>query len=252
MTDEPVQIKYGPTAIAKGKRLAWILKKGDAAEMELGELADRLQPKYGEKTLERFAQAIDLPLDRLNRCRSVYRAYKGIDIQGASPNFAVRQALQAHPLREEIIKENPELTMREARTLMKDWRTAHAEEAQTDPAEEPTPAPTQEPTPEPAPAPAPAPTEPWEVIEARRWFDSVMPHVMAIIHSGHPSAKHLDAITMLCALRERLQETIAAFRLCGKVSTAWADAMEQALKPPPAPMFDDKPSEAAPDQAAPE
>jgi len=83
--DEPVLIKYGSATIGKGKRLAAMLKQGDAAEMELGELADRLQPKYGEKTLARFAQAIDLPLDRLNRCRSVYRSWKRNRDSGRRP-----------------------------------------------------------------------------------------------------------------------------------------------------------------------
>src|SRR5262245_52841077 len=109
----PDVIPYDDKAIAKGKRLAPTLKSGDAAEMGLGELSDRLQPKYGDKTLERFAEAIGLPVARLNRCRSVYRAYRDKDIKAPAPKFAVLQALQGHPLRDEIIKERPNLTKRE-------------------------------------------------------------------------------------------------------------------------------------------
>src|SRR5262249_38242935 len=106
--------------VAKGKKLAATLKSKDATlkstqaaikstERELGELADRLKPIYGDETLASFAKAIGISADRLNRCRSVYRAYKvNKEIKGTTPKFGVLAALQSHPNRDEIIKERPD------------------------------------------------------------------------------------------------------------------------------------------------
>src|SRR6266478_252499 len=108
------QRAFDDKTVAKGKKLAAALKAKDAAlkstELELGELADQLKPIYGEQTLSRFAKAIGLSADRLNRCRSVYRAFKDKTIKGPAPKFAVLQALQGHPLRDEILKDKPDLT----------------------------------------------------------------------------------------------------------------------------------------------
>ena len=132
---EPTEIKYDDEAIAQGKKL---VKALDSSEMKLGELADRLQPRYGKKTLARFAEDIGTKVATLNRCRSVYRAFKGIE--APEPKFAVLKALQAHPLRDQIIKEQPNLTKREATTMMRDWYQGHGED------------------------------EDWRVNETRRWF----------------------------------------------------------------------------------
>ena len=128
---QPVALpQFDDKVVAKGKRLAATLKSKDttlkstqaaikSTERELGELADGLKPIYGKETLARFAKKIRLSADRLNRCRSVYRAYKDKEIKGPSPKFGVLQALQGHPARDEIIeanrKANSKLTVREAR-----------------------------------------------------------------------------------------------------------------------------------------
>ena len=146
-------------------------------ERKLGELADRLEPKYGDETLAKFAEEIGVSVAHLSRCRSTYRAYKDQDIKETTPNFAVLAALQAHPLRAEIIKaKSPNLTVRQARTHMRDYR----------------------------------------------------------LGLGQTQAQPPDQA-------EQAQ------------ANAWADAMENALAPPPAPMFDDEPGEASPsDEAAPD
>ena len=129
--------------VAKGKKLAATLKSKDttlkstqaaikSTEKKLGELADGLKPIYGQQTLARFAKKIGLSADRLNRCRSVYRAWKNKEIKGPSPKFAVLQALQGHPEREEIIKNKPNLTVREARTFMRDLRQSRGEDYRVD------------------------------------------------------------------------------------------------------------------------
>src|SRR5262249_14287577 len=141
-SDAAGQIEFDDKAIEEGKKLVAKLKSQEAAvkltEMELGELADRLKPEYGEKTVAVFAHKIGVPAAALKRWRSAYRAWKGKEAPGAS--FAVAKELQAHPLREEIVREQPNLTKREARSIMRAYRQAHEEEMD------------------------------WRVEESRRWF----------------------------------------------------------------------------------
>jgi hypothetical protein len=190
------EISYDDKAIAKGKRLAAILKTGDEAEWKLGELADRLEPKYGKKTLANFASEIGLTADRLNRCRHVYRKWKDLRKKGTSPKFGVLQALAAHPLRDTIIKELPKLTVREARTFMRDWRIAH-----------------------------PAEDHNWTGDEARRWFAAAIKHAADSIKYGYPAQSHLDP--------DILEQALATLRSASRAFAALADAVERALAPAP-------------------
>jgi hypothetical protein len=250
---EPDLIKYGRTAMAKGKRLAATLKSGDAAEMELGELADRLQPKYGDNTLARFAKAIGLPFERLNRCRSVYRAYQGIEIQAPAPNFAVLQELAGHPNREQIIRERPDLTKREARTLMRDYRLGQGEEDQPhgqeqDQAQEQG----QEQDHWQDQIRHLEPQLRWKVIEARHWLDAAKKHAQEAAKYGHPAEQHLDPEVLRHAVGDK-DTLLATLRAGAKGLNTLADKVESALAPPallPPPMFDDKatPGDSTPDQ----
>ena len=56
-------------AVTEGKKI--VAKALKSHEMRLGELADRVEPKYGDKTLAKFAAAIGLHVATLNRCRSL-------------------------------------------------------------------------------------------------------------------------------------------------------------------------------------
>jgi hypothetical protein len=200
------EIKYDEKAVAEGKLLVKALQSN---EMKLGELADRLQPRYGDKTLARFAKEIGLPVATLNRCRSVYRAWKGIE-EPAPNNFGVKQALQGHPLRAEIVKNNPNLTRREARTFMQDYKKAHGQD------------------------------EDWEVIESRRWWAQREQDALVLVKNGRPAQKHLDPAILRQAL-DNPDQLLATLRAGGNASLALADMVEQALAPPtppPPPMFD--------------
>jgi hypothetical protein len=204
-------IPYDAKAIAKGKRLVATLKAGDEAEWKLGELADRLEPKYGKKTLANFASEIGLTADRLNRCRSTYRAWKDIKIKGTSPKFGVAQALAAHPLRDTIFKEHPKLTVRQARTFMRDWRTAH-----------------------------PAEDHNMTGDEARRWFATAIKHAADSVKYGYPARSHLDPDILEQAL-DRPDAAIATLRSASRAFASLADAVERALVPQlalPKPDFD--------------
>src|SRR5262245_19890963 len=63
-------------AVVEGKKL---VKELHSNENKLGELADRLEPKYGDKTLDRFAKEIGVNAGTLKRWRSTYRKWKGIE-----------------------------------------------------------------------------------------------------------------------------------------------------------------------------
>jgi hypothetical protein len=185
--------------------------------MRLGELADRVEPKYGDKTLAKFAAAIGLQVATLNRCRSVYRAWKKIEIKGSSPKFALLQALQGHPKRDEII--NNIKTVREARTIMKDYRVAQGQE------------------------------EDWRVEETRRWFGQAEKHAREGIQYGHPAKENLDSAILRQALDEP-DKLVATLRADAQGKNRLADIVESAFAPPallPPPMFDDK---ATSDEAA--
>jgi hypothetical protein len=237
---------FDPKDIAEGKKLAATLKAKDAtlkstqaeidsAEMKLGKLADGQKPIYGDKTLAKFAKVIDIKFDRLNRCRSVYRAYKDKDIKGTSPKFGVYQALQGHPKRDEIIKElDP--TVREARTLMKDYREAQGQK------------------------------EDGRVRNTRGWFAAAKKHAHEAIQYGHPKQEHLDPNIMRQAIDD--WDTLeASLHSGGGALIRLADEVKRARPlafPTLEPMFDDKPNadeaaatdatsnEAAPDNATPD
>jgi hypothetical protein len=93
-------------------------------QMRLGELADKVvHPKYGDRTLAKFAKAIGIASCTLARYQSVYRAWDGRGIQAPGPvSYAVLRELQDHPDRSEIVKKNPNLSKREAREFAQDHK----------------------------------------------------------------------------------------------------------------------------------
>jgi len=243
---DKAQIKYDDKAIAEGKRLVKALQSN---EMKLGELADRLEPIYGDQTLACFAIEIGVKVGTLNRCRSVYRAYKGRD-SGSGASFAVRKALQGHPERDKIIKE-VKPGVREARTIMKDYRVAQGQDP--DKGQEQDQAQEQDEWLERL-----RNLEPqlrWKVIEARRFLDEAKKFALdAHKKYGHLKLEHLD-LNILCYAVDEPDKLVTTLRLGGQaaniVTNTLADEIECALTTPPAllppPMFDDK---ATSDEAA--
>ena len=107
-------------AVSEGKEI--VAKIGDAerGQLRLGELADNLEPKYKDRTLATYAKEIDVAKCTLDRYRTVYRAWAGKLAPGPnSVSYAVLRELSTHPEREQIIRENPNLTKREAHDLMR-------------------------------------------------------------------------------------------------------------------------------------
>jgi hypothetical protein len=101
-----------------------ILKQFSTGQMRLGELADKVQPKYGEQTLKRFAGEIGIAPCTLARYRSVYRAWAdeipapGLD----SLSYSVARELVPHPDRAKLIHDKPNITKRQAREIMREYR----------------------------------------------------------------------------------------------------------------------------------
>jgi hypothetical protein len=96
----------------------------------LGALVDQLETKYGEGTLQLFAEDLGIAACSLERRRSAYRAFKNISAP-APISYAVAQELQAVPTRAEIIKNNPNITKREARELAQEHRKQKSPAKQT-------------------------------------------------------------------------------------------------------------------------
>jgi hypothetical protein len=113
-----------------------ILKQIDAAErgqLRLGELADKLQTIYGDRTLSKFAVDLGVAKCTLDRYRTVYRAWEGKLAPGPiSVPYSVLRELATHPDRERIIRDDPQITKREAHDKMRKLKGTAKEKQQQD------------------------------------------------------------------------------------------------------------------------
>ena len=108
-------------AVAEGKK---ILADAERGQWRLGELAHNVEKGYGERKLAKFAEAIGVAPCTLLRYRDVYRAWKDICAPGREsiPSYAVLRELAAHPNHEQIIRDNPKITKREAYELRRKYQ----------------------------------------------------------------------------------------------------------------------------------
>jgi hypothetical protein len=109
-------------AVREGKEIVLKIETtASQGQLRLGELADKLEPKYGDRTLAKFAKEIDVAACTLRRYRDVYRAYPNICAPGRKcyPAYTALRELATHPDREEIIHKDPNITKREAHSLMR-------------------------------------------------------------------------------------------------------------------------------------
>jgi hypothetical protein len=98
------------------------------SQMRLGELAARIEPKYRDRTVAKFAKAINVSDCTLKRYRSVYKAWDGNGIVAPGPvSYAVLRELQNHPQRQEIVEQNPQITKREAQRLRREYEEKQRE-----------------------------------------------------------------------------------------------------------------------------
>jgi hypothetical protein len=117
-------------AVLEGKQIVLNASQG---QLRLGELAHKVETKYADRTVAKFAAEIGVSACTLHRYRDVYRAWEE-DIcapgRKSVPSYAVLLELAAHPDRSEIIHKNPDITRREAHYLAREQRYAEEEQQQ--------------------------------------------------------------------------------------------------------------------------
>jgi hypothetical protein len=106
------------------KILATIEKVSDTGHLRIGEIADKLETIYGDRTLAEFAKRIGKSPSCVKRWRSVYRAWKDTQIGATWPQlktpYSVLRELQDLPDREQLILNDPKMTVREAIALKRE------------------------------------------------------------------------------------------------------------------------------------
>jgi hypothetical protein len=113
-------------AVNEGKQIIADLEASKNRWLRLGQLADKVEARYGETMLKQFAKEIGIAACTVARARSVFRAYDSNEAP-APPSYAVAQELQAHPDRFALIRNNPNMTKREARRHMRARKRAEQE-----------------------------------------------------------------------------------------------------------------------------
>ena len=110
-------------AVARGKAIVADL---DGAWWRLCELADTVELRWGEKSMEKFFD--DVGVDCVGPRRlNVYRAYKDdFSAPGPKCSYSVLRALQTHPERAKCILQTPEMTKGKADEIMKAHRKSTA------------------------------------------------------------------------------------------------------------------------------
>lgn len=107
---------------------------GDAEKIQwkLGQIADRIQPKYGKATLEAFAHEVGVNYKTLLHYQRVYRAY-GVEIsERPEISFSAAAVLVKHPDRVRLLTEKPTMTYREAEERMEEFQSEKEEAARAD------------------------------------------------------------------------------------------------------------------------
>ena len=124
-TSAPTDTINYDEAVHEAKGIVAKIDDAERGQLRLGELAHKLDKKYGDRTLAKFAAEIGVAKCTLDRYQTVYRAWEGKLAPGPiSTSYAVLRELQTHPDRAEIIRKNPNLTKREAHERMRELKGA--------------------------------------------------------------------------------------------------------------------------------
>lgn len=110
-------------AIAEGAQL---VRNMEQSQMRLGQIADELEPKYGDATLARYAQEMKINANTLQNYRSVYRTWHEDPRAKEFPKFSVAKALVRHPDRAKIVAADPDITERQAIEKTKQFKEQQA------------------------------------------------------------------------------------------------------------------------------
>jgi hypothetical protein len=106
-------------AVREGKDIRARIDEAENGHLRLGELADKIKPVYGDRTLAKFAKACGFNTSCMERYRSVYRAWKDFPAPGPV-SYAVLRELQKYPDKASIAAKLPGMTKSQARELMTD------------------------------------------------------------------------------------------------------------------------------------
>jgi len=104
--------------VVEGKK---IMTEIEDRNWRLGDLANHVEPKYGENTLVRFAQDIGVPFNTLRNWRKIVKAWQEYD---RPRSFCIAADLVTLPNRAEIVRDNPNISSSAARKLAKEYRAA--------------------------------------------------------------------------------------------------------------------------------
>jgi hypothetical protein len=104
-------------AVREGRILA---ESVDRNNWRLGEIADQLEPVYGDKTLERFADDIGMNYQSLKYCKATYRAWPHHNRRPKT--WSVAKALIKHPQKYHIIETEPDITVSQAILAMEQFK----------------------------------------------------------------------------------------------------------------------------------
>jgi hypothetical protein len=119
-TSAPTETISFDEAVIEGKAIIAKIEEAERGQLRLGELADQLETQYGDRTLAKFAKALNIAPCTLARYRDVYRAWDGAGIRAPGRlSYAVLRELATHPDRAEIIRDRPDLTKRAAQDEMR-------------------------------------------------------------------------------------------------------------------------------------
>jgi hypothetical protein len=97
------------------------LAQKSGAQWIIAECAAKIEKKYGESTLERFANEINLDYSTIRYYRITFQAWQDIPQNVGWPTFWTAKELNRHPDRFQIISEKPDITKLEARQIMVEY-----------------------------------------------------------------------------------------------------------------------------------
>jgi hypothetical protein len=113
--------------IERGKALVADLSNNQYA---LGDLASKIDKRYGDDTLGEFAEAIGISYNTLKGYRYVWRKWN--DSKVKPRNFSVAKALASYKNKDQYIKQYPNATEEEARAYVKKERKEAREKKEKD------------------------------------------------------------------------------------------------------------------------
>jgi hypothetical protein len=112
-----------------------LVEEGKAASLKLGqvnwilgELASKVEKRYGEASLQRYAEDIEVKYSTLKDCRTTYLRWPRL---ASRPAFSIARVLNSHPERLEIVQEQPFITKRQAELKVRQYKQERKNKAKS-------------------------------------------------------------------------------------------------------------------------